>query len=106
MRRYLDRIAAAVEQVEEVTGGAPVTLLAHSAGGWLSRVFLLEVRTLACARCVLESQMDVPHVWWEWAIEKAGGLCNTKAISIDFISARQSQSCKIGSSNWSFNPKP
>ena len=26
------------------SGGGPVTLLAHSAGGWLSRVFLLEVR--------------------------------------------------------------
>lgn len=39
---YMDRIAAALQSVEDQSGGAPVTLLAHSAGGWLSRVFLLE----------------------------------------------------------------
>lgn len=41
----MDRIAAALQAVEERSAdGSPVTLLAHSAGGWLSRVFLLEVR--------------------------------------------------------------
>jgi triacylglycerol esterase/lipase EstA (alpha/beta hydrolase family) len=40
----MDRIAAALQTVEERSAdGSPVTLLAHSAGGWLSRVFLLEV---------------------------------------------------------------
>jgi triacylglycerol esterase/lipase EstA (alpha/beta hydrolase family) len=44
IRRYMDRITAALQVVEEQSAdGAPVTLLAHSAGGWLSRVFLLEV---------------------------------------------------------------
>lgn len=44
----MDRITAALQAVEEqAADGAPVTLLAHSAGGWLSRVFLLEVR-LSC----------------------------------------------------------
>lgn len=42
--RYLDRITEALQQVDEQTGGVPITLLAHSAGGWLSRVFLLEVK--------------------------------------------------------------
>jgi hypothetical protein len=46
----MDRIAAALQAVEERSaGGSPVTLLAHSAGGWLSRVFLLEVRGDCCA---------------------------------------------------------
>lgn len=43
----MDRIAAALQAVEDQSSdGAPVTLLAHSAGGWLSRVFLLEVSIL------------------------------------------------------------
>ena len=53
--RYLDRIAGALAAVEEQTGGAPVTLLAHSAGGWLSRVFLLEARSNTLRPCTLVS---------------------------------------------------
>ena len=51
-RRYMDRIATALQAVEDRSAdGSPVTLLAHSAGGWLSRVFLLEVRfEVRCAR--------------------------------------------------------
>lgn len=39
----MERIIAALADVEQQAGSGPVTLLAHSAGGWLSRVFLLEV---------------------------------------------------------------
>lgn len=38
---YLERIATAVEAAKRATDGAPITLLAHSAGGWLGRLFLL-----------------------------------------------------------------
>ena len=39
--RYLEKVDAAVKLAQEATGGGPVTLLAHSAGGWLGRVYLL-----------------------------------------------------------------
>ena len=39
--RYLDRVAAAVKAAKQATDGGPITLLAHSAGGWLARVYLL-----------------------------------------------------------------
>ena len=35
----------AVEDSRRQTGGGPVTLLAHSAGGWLARVYLLSFGT-------------------------------------------------------------
>lgn len=35
---YLERVAAAVEAAKRATDGAPLTLLAHSAGGWLGRL--------------------------------------------------------------------
>ena len=38
---YLAHIDAALDAVAAATNGAPVTLLAHSAGGWLGRVWLL-----------------------------------------------------------------
>ena len=39
--RYLNRVDDALKSTSEQTGGGPVTLLAHSAGGWLGRVYLL-----------------------------------------------------------------
>jgi predicted alpha/beta hydrolase len=34
---YLQRVGAALEAAKRATDGAPVTLLCHSAGGWLGR---------------------------------------------------------------------
>jgi hypothetical protein len=51
---YLERISAAGEEVTEETGGDSVCLLAHSAGGWMARVWMKEygdvedVHTLLC----------------------------------------------------------
>lgn len=39
--RYLNRVDNALKSTAEQTHGGPVTLLAHSAGGWLGRVYLL-----------------------------------------------------------------
>ena len=40
--RYLKRVHAAVQGMrEQLEEGGAVTLLAHSAGGWLARVYLL-----------------------------------------------------------------
>lgn len=39
---YLERITQAVDEAKEAAGTDKVTLVAHSAGGWMSRVWLLE----------------------------------------------------------------
>lgn len=39
---YLERIEAAVQSARTTLPDAPITLLAHSAGGWLGRLFLLD----------------------------------------------------------------
>jgi alpha-beta hydrolase superfamily lysophospholipase len=39
---YLQRVQQAVEAANRAADGAPLTLLCHSAGGWLGRLFLLE----------------------------------------------------------------
>lgn len=43
--RYLERISAALESARASTDGAPITLLAHSAGGWLGRLHMLAFGT-------------------------------------------------------------
>ena len=45
MSRYMNHMREAVEESRRQTGGGPVTLLAHSAGGWLARVYLLSFGT-------------------------------------------------------------
>lgn len=45
--RYLERVDVAVAAAKQATDG-PITLLAHSAGGWLARVYLL-VRDIMCS---------------------------------------------------------
>lgn len=42
---YLERIQLAVNAVQSSAEGAPITLLAHSAGGWLGRLYLLDYGT-------------------------------------------------------------
>ena len=44
-RRYMNHMREAVEESRRQTDGGPVTLLAHSAGGWLARVYLLSFGT-------------------------------------------------------------
>eukprot|EP00887_Chlorella_sp_A99_P002922 scaffold24.g2922.t1 len=44
VRWYLERVSSAARAAAEATGGARATLLAHSAGGWLGRVWLLRER--------------------------------------------------------------
>ena len=39
--RYLNRVDAALKATDEQTSGGPVTIIAHSAGGWLGRIYLL-----------------------------------------------------------------
>lgn len=39
---YLNRLNASLDELKREVDGAPITLLAHSAGGWLGRVFMKE----------------------------------------------------------------
>eukprot|EP00891_Asterochloris_glomerata_P003702 jgi/Astpho2/3702/fgenesh1_pm.00060_%23_5_t len=55
---YLNRIEAAVNGLKQETDGAPVTLLAHSAGGWLGRLYLLGFGTSGIDRLV---SIGSPH---------------------------------------------
>ncbi len=43
--RYLKHMREAIDDSRRQTDGGPVTLLAHSAGGWLARVYLLSFGT-------------------------------------------------------------
>ncbi len=64
--RYLKRIDDAVNLVKTQTDGAPITLLAHSAGGWLSRVYLLSKGTTGIDRLVTigSPHSPPPQVHW------------------------------------------
>jgi len=56
---YLDLISKAIDQAQSQSNGAPITLLAHSAGGWLGRLFMLDYGTAGIqAFCSLGS----PHL--------------------------------------------
>ncbi len=56
---YLEKIAAAVEDAKRATDGAPVTLLAHSAGGWLGRVYMKDFDRTGIDRMV---SLGSPHL--------------------------------------------
>lgn len=56
---YLEKVAAAVEDAKRATDGAPITLLAHSAGGWLGRVFLKDFDRTGIDRMV---SLGSPHL--------------------------------------------
>jgi pimeloyl-ACP methyl ester carboxylesterase len=58
---YLDRVATAVEQASEEAGGAQVTLVGHSAGGWLARAFLASVPRATRARVSGLVSLGSPH---------------------------------------------
>ena len=56
--RYLNRVDACVKDLQRQTRGGPVSLLAHSAGGWLARVYLLGFGTAGIDRLVT---LGSPH---------------------------------------------
>ena len=47
-----------MKRLQAATGGGPVSLLAHSAGGWLARVYLLGFGTKGIDRLVT---LGSPH---------------------------------------------
>lgn len=59
--RYLKKVETCVAAVKERTAdGSPVTLLAHSAGGWLARVFLLGYGTADIDRLITIGSPHLP----------------------------------------------
>lgn len=67
----MNRIDDAVNAVKTATDGAPVTMLAHSAGGWLSRVYLLTVGTAGIDRLVTIGSPHSPPP----QVTASGSLC-------------------------------
>lgn len=55
---YLARVDAAVNSVKDEIGDAPITLLSHSAGGWLGRVYMLGFGTRGIDRFI---SIGSPH---------------------------------------------
>eukprot|EP00884_Botryococcus_braunii_P005659 jgi/Botrbrau1/15094/Bobra.0255s0007.1 len=55
---YFKLVEEAVERAKRETDGAPITLLAHSAGGWLGRLYLLNFGTAGIDRLVT---LGTPH---------------------------------------------
>jgi alpha-beta hydrolase superfamily lysophospholipase len=55
----LNAVAAAVDAAKRESGGAPLTLLAHSAGGWLGRLYLRDFGTEGIDRFVT---LGSPHL--------------------------------------------
>ncbi|KAG2441158.1 hypothetical protein HXX76_004010 [Chlamydomonas incerta] len=59
---YLEYVDAAMQRLkrrlDEEAGGAPITMLTHSAGGWLGRVYLLDWGTAGVDRFV---SLGSPH---------------------------------------------
>lgn len=58
---YIDRVAVAVDQASEEAGGAKVTLVGHSAGGWLARAYLASAPEAARARVSGLVSLGSPH---------------------------------------------
>ena len=59
--RYLKKVEASVAEVKErVADGSPITLLAHSAGGWLARVYLLGYGTADIDRLITVGSPHLP----------------------------------------------
>ncbi len=59
---YLDKVKAAVAEAKGETGGGPITLLAHSAGGWLGRCYLAEVEAPSDAGVDRFVSLGSPHL--------------------------------------------
>ncbi len=59
--RYLKKVEASLNEVKErVADGSPITILAHSAGGWLARVFLLGYGTADIDRLITIGSPHLP----------------------------------------------
>ena len=71
---YLRKIEEAVESAREAHPKAPITLLAHSAGGWLGRLFMLDFGTqsLGIDRFVSLGSPHLPPP--EGAIDQTRGI--------------------------------
>lgn len=55
---YLNKVDMAVDAAKRATDGAPITILAHSAGGWMGRVYMLDFGTTGIDKFV---SLGSPH---------------------------------------------
>lgn len=56
---FLNRLDETVDSVKQETDGLPITILAHSAGGWLGRIYMKDFGTTGIDRFV---SLGSPHL--------------------------------------------
>jgi len=72
---YLEKVGAALDGLKREVSGAPVTLLTHSAGGWLGRVYLHDFGTAGVDRFVsLGSPHAPPPAGAEGVVDQTRGI--------------------------------
>eukprot|EP00775_Hariotina_reticulata_P011612 gene11612-11756_t len=74
---YLDRVTAAVQDLKRQVDGAPITMLCHSAGGWLGRVWMLDFGPTGIDRYItLGSPHAPPPAGAEGVVDQTRGILN------------------------------
>jgi len=74
---YLQRLDEAIDQVKRDVDGAPITLVAHSAGGWLGRVYLKDFGTAGIDSFIsLGSPHSPPPEGAEGVVDQTRGILN------------------------------
>ena len=58
---YLNKVKAKVDLVKESTGGGPISFVAHSAGGWLGRTYLVTMESPEDAGVDCFVSLGSPH---------------------------------------------
>ncbi|CAD7698433.1 unnamed protein product [Ostreobium quekettii] len=74
---YLQRLGEAIDQVKRDVDGAPITIVAHSAGGWLGRVYLKDFGTAGIDSFIsLGSPHSPPPEGAEGVVDQTRGILN------------------------------
>lgn len=72
---YLQRVNASLDELKRAVDGGPITLLCHSAGGWLGRVFMLDYGVTGIDRYItLGSPHAPPPPGAEGVVDQTRGI--------------------------------
>jgi len=74
---YLNKVESAMDSLKRQVNEAPITMLSHSAGGWLGRVYMLDFGTAGVDRFVtLGSPHAPPPSGNEGVVDQTRGILN------------------------------
>lgn len=72
---YLSRLDSALDNLKRRVDGAPITMVSHSAGGWLGRVYMLDYGTQGIDRFVtLGSPHSPPPAGSQAVVDQTRGI--------------------------------